>query len=100
MAYHLCNIMTCSGMGTSLMGGCGFAWLTFVFLFFIIIFAKKYLGEEAGVPFSFPGALIGGFGADVLIITFTCSYKWGLVGGIAGVILLGIVFSNLFGGEG
>lgn len=100
MAYHLCNPMTCSNLGTSLLGGCGMTWLSFVILFFIIIFARKYLGEDAGVPFSFPGALIGGFGGDLIVVVLTCSYKFGLVAGIAGFILLGIVFSNLFGGEG
>jgi hypothetical protein len=100
MVYHLCNPMTCSGLGTSLLGGCGMVWLSFVLLFFICAFARKYLGEDAGVPFSFPGALIGGFGADILVVIFTCSYKFGLAAGVGGIILLGIVFSSIFEGLG
>ena len=98
MVYHLCNILTCGGMDTSLLGGCGLAWLTFVFIFFLAAFGRKYLGEDAGVPFSFLGALIGGFGADIITITFTCSYKFGLAAGIGGIVLLGIVFSSVFEG--
>jgi len=99
MAYHLCNIMSCQGLGTSILGGCSMAWIGLVIIFFIIIFARKYLGEEAGVPFSFPGALLGGFGGYVALITFTCSYKIALAGGLAGIVVLGILLSNVFGGE-
>jgi hypothetical protein len=100
MAYQLCNPMTCGGLGTNIFGGCSMVWVSFVILFFLIIFARKYLGEEAGVPFSFIGALIGGFGADLIVVVFTCSYKFGLAAGIGGVILLGIVFSSIFEGLG
>lgn len=100
MVYQLCNPMSCSGLGTAIMSGCSMVWISFVILFFLIVFARKYLGEEAGVPFSFLGALIGGFTADVLVVVFTCSYKFGLAAGIAGAVLLGIVFSNIFEGLG
>ena len=78
------------------MGGCSIAWMCPVIIFFLIAFARKYIGEEAGVPFSMIGACIGGFGAYILIITFTCSYKFALVGGIAGAAVLGIFLSSVF----
>jgi hypothetical protein len=84
------------GFTKSIMGGCSISWLYLVIIFFIIVFARKYLGEEAGVPFSMIGACLGGFGAYLLIITFTCSYKLALVGGIAGIIVFGIVLSSIF----
>jgi hypothetical protein len=99
MAYHVCNILSCNNFGKEIFGGCSMAYVGLVIIFFIIVFARKYLGEEAGVPFSFPGALLGGFGGYVLVITFTCSYKLALVGGIGGFIVLGIILSGIFGGE-
>jgi hypothetical protein len=92
--------MTCGGLGTNIFGSCSMVWVSFVILFFLIIFARKYLGEDAGVPFSFIGALLGGFGAQIIVIVLTCSYKFGLVAGIGGVVLLGIVFSSIFEGLG
>lgn len=100
MAYHICNIMSCSGLGTNILGGCSMAWIGLVIIFFIIVFARRYLGEEAGVPFSFIGALLGGFGGYVIVVTFTCSYKLALVGGIAGIVVLGILLSSIFEGIG
>ena len=96
MVYHLCNLLTCGGFTKSIMGGCSLAWICPVIIFFLVAFARKYIGEEAGVPFSFIGALLGGFGAYILIITFTCSYKFALVGGIVGAAVLGIFLSSLF----
>lgn len=100
MAYHLCNPMSCSGLGTELLGGCSLTWLGGVVIFFLIIFGRRFLGEEMGVPFSFPGSLIGGFGGYFIMVIFTCSYKFALVGGLAGIVVLGIVFSSLFEGLG
>lgn len=91
--------MSCSGLGTEILSGCSMAWIGIVIIFFLIVFARKYLGEEAGVSFSFPGALIGGFGGYLLIITLTCSYKFALLAGLIGIVVLGIVFSSIFGGE-
>jgi len=96
MAYHLCNIMTCAGFTKSILGGCSMAWIAPVIIFFLIAFARKYIGEEAGVPFSMLGACIGGFGTYILIITFTCSYKLALIGGIVGAAALGIFFASFF----
>jgi len=92
--------MSCGGFSTEFFGGCSMAWIGVVILFFIIVFARKYLGEEAGVPFSLPGALLGGFGGYLIILTISCSYKFALVGGIGGVIVLGIVLSSVFEGIG
>lgn len=99
MAYHLCNPMSCQGFSMGILQGCSMFWLAGVIIFFLIVFARKYLGEEAGVPFSFIGALIGGFGVYLIVGIFTCSYKLALVGGIAGIAGLGIFLSNLFGGD-
>jgi len=100
MVYHLCNPMTCGNLSTNIMSDCSMVWISFVILFFIAAFARKYLGEEAGVPFNFIGALVGGIGADVIVVVFTCSYKFGLAAGVGGMILLGIVFSSIFEGLG
>ena len=100
MAYHICNIMTCGGLDKAILSGCSMAWIGLVILFFLIAIARKYLGEEAGVPFSFGGAILGGFGTYVLVVTLTCSYKLAIVGGIAGIVVLGIVFSSIFEGFG
>jgi hypothetical protein len=100
MAYHLCNIMTCGNLGKEILSGCSMAWIGLVIIFFLIVFARRYLGEEAGVPFSMIGACIGGFGAYLAVITFTCSYKFALAGGIGGVIVLGILLSSIFEGIG
>jgi hypothetical protein len=90
--------MTCSGLGNDVFGGCSMAWIGIVILFFIIAFARRYIGEEAGVPFSFIGALIGGGLGYIVILTITCSYKFALVGGLIGMVLLGFVFSQIFEG--
>lgn len=100
MAYHLCNPMSCAGFGSEFLGPCSMFWLGGVIIFFLVIFGKRYLGEEAGVPFSAPGAFIGGFGIYFIMGIFTCSYKFSLAGGIGGIILLGIVFSSIFEGMG
>jgi len=92
--------MTCSGLGTSFLGGCSMAWIGVVILFFLVVFARRYLGEEAGIPFSFIGSIIGAFGGYIILLTFTCSYKIALVGGIVGIAILGIFLSNLFGEGG
>jgi positive regulator of sigma E activity len=92
--------MTCGGFTKGILQGCSMAWIAPVIIFFLIIFARKYLGEEAGVPFSMIGACLGGFGAYLIIITFTCSYKLALVGGLAGVVVLGIFLSSFFEGIG
>lgn len=100
MVYQMCNLMTCGGLGKEIFSGCSMAWIGLVIIFFIIAIARKYLGEEAGVPFSFVGALLGGFGGYILIVTLTCSYKLALIGGIVGFVVLGIVLSSLFGEGG
>lgn len=92
----LCNIMTCAGFSKSILGGCSMAWIAPVIIFFLIVFARKYLGEEAGVPFSMIGACIGGFGVYLAIITFSCSYKFALVGGLVGAIIFGIFLASVF----
>jgi hypothetical protein len=76
------------------------AWIGVVILFFLVVFARRYLGEEAGIPFSFIGSIIGAFGGYIILLTFTCSYKIALVGGIVGIAILGIFLSNLFGEGG
>lgn len=98
MAYHTCNPMTCAGFGNTVFGGCSMFWIGMVIIFFAAAFGRKYLGEMGGAPFSFPGALLGGYGAYVIISVFTCSYKFGLVGGLIGMGVLGIALAPLFGG--
>lgn len=93
--FHTCNIMTCHGFTTGILAGCSFAWIAPVMIFFLVAFARKYIGEEGGIPFSFIGAIIGGMGAYLLIITFTCSYKFALIAGIIGAGLAGFFIGNM-----
>ena len=94
-----CNLMTGAGFNLDIMGGFSVAWLAMVLLFFIIVFARKWLGES-GVPFNDIGAWVGGYLPYILIVTFTCSAKWALAGGIVGFVVGAFFAGTLFGDGG
>jgi len=94
------NIMTCQGWDPVFMGGCSLAWLTFAALFFIAAFARKWLGEEQGIDFSFIFSLVVGFLADLIVISITGNFKWGLLAGFVGVLAGGYGAGLIgFGGD-
>lgn len=97
-----CNIMTGSGFDVSMFGGLSMAWLGACLLFFVVVFAHKYLGGDgAGLPFSRIGAFIGAYLPYLVVVTITCSYKFALGAGILGAGIVGIAFAGLFpDGEG
>jgi len=80
----VCNPMSCAGFGTDVLGGCSMVWIAAVILFFIIILARRWIGEEAGIPFNIFWAFALGFLAFTLAAIFTCSHKWALVAGMIG----------------
>ena len=81
------NLMSCQGFGTEFFGGCGMAWMGIVLLFFICAFVRKWIGEEAGIEYNFIIGLCGAFLADILVVTFTGSFKFALLAGIGGACL-------------
>lgn len=97
--YTMCNMMTGEGFDTSFLGGFSMAWLGAVLIFFIIIFARRWIGEEMDVPFSFIGALVGAFVPYFITVTLTCSAKWGLLAGIIGAAIGAFLLGNIFGGD-
>ena len=92
----ICNLMTGTGFDVAMFGGYSMAWLAMVVLFFIIVFARRFL-SDAGVGFNTLGAWIGGFATYILVVTFSCSTKWSLVAGIAGFLLGAFVLGGLLG---
>lgn len=81
---HIHNLLTCQNLGTSFMGGCGSGWLGLVILFFVSAVCRKWIGEEGQIEFSFIMSLIAGFLTYILIITFTGSMRFALIGGLIG----------------
>ena len=47
MALQFYNMMSCTGFDPSFMGGCSLAWVGLVISVFVIMFARKWLFEEA-----------------------------------------------------
>lgn len=89
--------MTGSGFDTSIFGGLSMAWLGLVMLFFVFIFARKYLGSDGvGLPFSTIGALIGAYLPYLVVVTVSCSYKFALGAGLIGLGVVGIALANFF----
>ena len=98
-SYHLCNIMTGSGFDKSMFGGLSMAWLGTVVIFFLIAFARKWIGEEMGMSFNMIAACVTGYLGYLLLITFTCSFKWSLVIGILCAGVGGFLLYEMFGGS-
>lgn len=90
----LCNIMTGAGFDLGFMGGFGLAWLGLVILFFLIVFTRKWVGEEMGVGFNIIGAFAGAGIPYLIAITITCSYKWALGIGIIGFVIGGFLLGQ------
>ena len=77
---------------------CSLAWLVLVVIFFIAMIIRKQCddGALAGVGYNVMGALIGGFGVAIILTIIFTSFKWALIGGIAGVLIGGFVAGRFF----
>jgi hypothetical protein len=95
-----CNIMTGSGLDMSFGGSFSMAWLGMVMLFFIIVFSRKWLGEEFGIPFNIIFAFAASYLAYIVTISMTCSYKFALFLGLVGYAVGGIVVPMFMGDGG
>ena len=95
-----CNPMTCSGFSTEFLGSCSMFWIAGVIIAFLIIFGRKWLPELVDINFSTIGSAVLGFGALFVITYFTCSYKFGLIGGIIGMVIGAILGGFVLGDEG
>lgn len=94
-----CNIMTGLGFGSDFFGALGMAWLGMVFLFFVIVLARKWLGEEMGIGFSTVGAFVGGYLPYIIIVSITCQFKWAILAGVGGFIAGAYLIGMFTGGE-
>ena len=94
-----CNLMTGKGFGFEFFGQLGMVWLGMVLLFFIIILARKWLGEEMGIGFSSIGAFAGGYIPYIIVASITCGFKWAIVAGVVGFITGAYLLGMFTGGE-
>jgi hypothetical protein len=97
--FTTCNMMTGTGFDVSLLGGFSMAWIGIVILFFLIALARRWVGEEMDIPFSFVFGLIGAILPYMITIYFTCSSKWALLVGLIGGALGGFFLSSITGGD-
>jgi hypothetical protein len=91
-------MMTCSGFGTSFFGGCTLVWVVLAILVFLCLIVRRQLTDWTDFPFNIVGGMVGTIIPYVLMVTFTGSYKWGFLIGIAGMFAGGY-FGSIFLGE-
>ena len=96
------NMFTGTGFDMGFLGSFSMAWLGLVILVFIILFARKWLAEEGGLPFNWIFAAIGTGLAYILTITLSGSFKWAFLFGMIGMIIggFGIGYFIDAGGDG
>jgi hypothetical protein len=87
MVLH--NMFTCHGFSTEILAGCSLSWVGIVILFFIGAALRRWGGEEFDIPFNFISCLVIGFLVYVVIITFTGSPRWSLLGGLIALVIAG-----------
>ena len=90
------NILTGGGFDKAVFGGWSLAMLVIPVLFFIVVFANRFLEDYS---WNRLGAFVMAFVGYIIPITFTGAPKWGLAGGIIGMILGGFVIGMFLGGE-
>lgn len=96
----VCNLFTGVGFADlSILGAFSMAWLGLVMLFFINVFARKWLAEEFDLPYNIIGGYIGAFLPYIIAVTITCSPKWALAAGLIGW-LVGSFGSGFFFPDG
>ena len=97
---QLCNPLSCSGLGFSLLGPCSMVWIAAVIVFFVIILTRKWIFESLNMPFSTIGSFVLGYLAFIVAVVFSCSHKIALVAGIAGAFIGGYFGSMLLEDSG
>lgn len=95
----MANIFTCSGFDTGFFGGCSMAMLGLVILFFVVVFSRKWLGEEMGVPFNTTFAFVGAYLPYLIVVSLTASSKWALLAGLIGFVIGGIAIGMVYGSD-
>ncbi len=97
----MCNIMTGEGFDLGFMGGFGMAWFGLVIIIFIILFARKWVGEEMGIGFNILGAFGGSIIPYLVVVTISCQFKWALAAGLIGLVVGGFLLGQFMdGGDG
>ena len=92
--------MTGAGFDMTFLGGYSMAWIGLVILVFIIMFARKWVAEEAGLPFNWMFASAGAGLAYLITISISCSFRWAFLIGLGGLIIGGFGVGYFIGGEG
>tara|TARA_R100000501_G_C2521663_1_gene48635 strand:- start:105 stop:395 length:291 start_codon:yes stop_codon:yes gene_type:complete len=93
------NLMSCGGFGNEVMGGCSMAWVGFAMLFFVVVFSRKWLGEEVtGMNYDALFGFIGAYLPYIILISIFGEAKWALLGGIIGSLAGGLGLGSLRGG--
>jgi len=85
------NLMTCENLGTSILGGCTFAWLSLLLIFLLALVFRRQSedGIFTGISYNFIAALILGLGSVIILLTLLGEPRWALLGGIVGIIIGG-----------
>jgi len=91
-------MMTGAGFEMGFLSSFSMVWLGLVILAFIIMFARKWLAEEGGLPFNWIFAGIGTGLAYLITTTLTCSFKWAFLLGIIAMIVCGFGVGYFIGG--
>lgn len=90
------NLLTGGGFDKSAFGTWSMAMLMVPIIFFICVFANKYLEDY---EWNKLGAFLGAFIVYLILISITGAAKWGLAGGIVGMIIGGFVLGFILGGD-
>jgi hypothetical protein len=99
------NMMTCEGLGTSILGGCSMAWFGLALVLFLALILRRQCddGFLAGTGYNAIAAFIIGLGAYIVLTSMFGSPRWALLGGIIGVAVggfgLGMIMDTAGGGE-
>lgn len=87
-----CNIMSGVGFnqGSAVFGPWSVAWLGVAIVFFIALFANRWL-PEFGINWNGIGAFAGGLIGYFTFVTLTCEARWAMLAGIVGVVVGGYI---------
>ncbi len=83
------NLLTGAGFDMGMGGSWTMAWAGLVILTFMIMLAKKWLYEEAGLPFNWIFASAGAGLGYLITISIIGSFKWAFLVGFLGLVILG-----------
>ena len=96
----MCNLFTGSGFEMGFLDSFSMAWLGLVLMAFIIMFARKWINEEAGIAFNWIFAGCGAGLAYLITISLSCSFKFALLLGFIGLIIGGFGIGFFIDSEG